>query len=193
MNVTMGTATRPAVGQTVCGDAFVVAPFPGGTLVCLADGLGHGPLAHDAAVAACAYARQHAGEPLEAVMRGIDGALRGLRGAAVSLLALSPAARRMRYAGVGNVELRAVAKAAMAPPNVPGIVGQRIRAVRIWDYQLAEGDVLMLCSDGISTRFELKELVHLEPQALATFIIHRHHKAHDDGSCVVVRVEGGAT
>jgi phosphoserine phosphatase RsbX len=192
MHVMVGAATRPAVGQTVCGDAFVVAPYSAGTLVCLADGLGHGPLANDAAFAACNYAREHAGEPLEAIMRGIDGALRGGRGAAVSLLALSPLARRVRYAGVGNVELRAVAKVGIAPPNLPGIVGQRLRAVRIWEYPLAQGDVLMLASDGISTRFELKELVRLEPQALAAFVVHRHHKAHDDGSCVVARIEGDA-
>jgi hypothetical protein len=190
MYVTLGAAARSAVGETVCGDAFVAASYPGGTLICLADGLGHGPMAKEAALAACRYAREHAGEPLEAVMRGMDGVLRGRRGAAVSLLALEPEARRVRYVGVGNVELRAVAKVAIAPPNVPGIVGQCVRPIRVWEYPLTSGDVLVLGSDGISTRFELKELIRLDPQALADRILVSHHKVYDDGCCVVARVEG---
>ena len=188
MRVLTAGAQRPLAGEKVCGDAFTVATHAQGTIVCLADGLGHGPAAHEASEAACRHVRENAGAPLDALMRGIGGALSGLRGAAVSLLAIDQAAARVRFVGVGNVELRAAARAPIAPPNLPGIVGQRMRAPRIWEYPLAGGDVLVLFSDGISSRFDLAPLAPLEPKALAEAILASHGKSHDDASCVVVRV-----
>jgi hypothetical protein len=190
MRVLVAAAQRPIAGEAVCGDAFTVASHDRTTLVCLADGLGHGDAAHEAAEAACRHAREHAGTPLDALIRGIDGALAGLRGAAVSLLSIDEGAGRVQFVGVGNVELRAAARAPIAPPNFPGIVGQRMRKPRLWDYPIAAGDVLVLISDGISSRFELGTLAHLAPQALADTILASHGKKHDDASCVVARILG---
>ncbi len=60
--------------------------------------------------------------------------------------------------------------------------------VRVWEYPLAAGDLLVLMTDGISTRFDLADLAHLEPQPLADALVLRHHKEHDDASCLVARV-----
>jgi negative regulator of sigma-B (phosphoserine phosphatase) len=186
MQVLVGSAQRPVSGETVCGDSFVVAPFEGGTLLCLADGLGHGAAAHAASEMACSHALEHAGTPLEALIRGIDRTLRGTRGAAVSLLAFS--AQRVQFVGIGNVELRAIGRARIAPPTTPGIVGQGVRKVRLWEYPLAEGDLFVLLSDGISTRFELGELAHLAPQPLAEALLAAHHRSHDDACCAAARI-----
>jgi len=188
MRVVVAGAQRPMVGQTVCGDAYTVARHERTTLVCVADGLGHGPAAQEASEAACRHAREHAGEPLDALIRGIDRAIAGLRGAAVSLLAIDEVAARVRFVGVGNVELRAVARTPIGPPNFPGIVGQRMRTPKVWEYQLAVGDVILLISDGISSRFDLAPIAHLEPKALADAILASHGKSHDDATCVVARV-----
>lgn len=188
MPTLVGSAQRPRTGETACGDVGAVIPFSRGVLLCLADGLGHGVDAQASADEACRYARAHAEAPLEALLRGIDVALRGMRGAAVSVLAIHAAEGRAQFAGIGNVELRAVARAHVAPPTMPGIVGQRIRGVRVWEYPLATGDLLVLATDGISSRFDLSELAHLEPQALADAIVGQHHKSHDDASCLVARV-----
>jgi serine/threonine protein phosphatase PrpC len=188
MAAQIGAAWRPAVGQQVCGDAYTVAPFAEGTLICLADGLGHGPEAREAAQVACAYARAHADEPLEPMLRGMSAALASTRGAAVSVMSLLPASRRALFAGVGNVDLRAISRERIAPPTTPGILGQRTRSVRVWEYSLAEGDLLVLFSDGISSRFDLGELAHLEPQALADALLAKQHKTHDDACCVVTKL-----
>lgn len=191
MGVLIGSAQRPVAGETVCGDAFVVVPFARGTLLCLADGLGHGPSARVASDAACSYVREHADMPLEAMIRAVDQAIRSTRGAAVSLVTFS--ANRLQFVGIGNVELRSVAREPIAPPTTPGIVGQGVRKVRIWEYPIAEGDLFVLMSDGISTRFELKELAHLSPQSLADTLLARHHKSHDDACCAVVRIVAAGT
>jgi negative regulator of sigma-B (phosphoserine phosphatase) len=188
MSVRVGTAFRPAAGCRACGDVCVVVPFAEGTLLCLADGLGHGDAAHAAAQVACEHARAHAGEGLESILRGMDAALSGMRGAAVSVLAIQPGAGRALFAGIGNVELRAVARERIAPPMCPGIVGRGLRKVRVSEHPLADGDLLVLFSDGISSRFDLDELAHLEPQALAEGVVARHHKAHDDACCMVAKI-----
>jgi hypothetical protein len=64
-----------------------------------------------------------------------------------------------------------------------------VRSVRVWEYPIADGDVLVLTSDGISSHFDLAALAHhLEAQALADAIVAQHHKPHDDACCVVARV-----
>ncbi|MFT3774391.1 MAG: SpoIIE family protein phosphatase [Minicystis sp.] len=188
MHLQIGAASRPAVGQSVCGDVSVVAPFALGTLFCLADGLGHGPEARVAAEAVCRYASAHAEDPLEAILRGMNAAVAGMRGAAVSVMVIEPAARRLLFAGVGNVELRALARTRIAPPTVPGVVGHGVRRVRVWEYSIDEGDLFVLVSDGISSRFELEPHASLAPQALAELLVAKHHKSHDDASCVAARV-----
>lgn len=188
MRLVVGAAKRPLAGQTVCGDQHAIVPFSQGVLLCLADGLGHGPDAHSAATTACQVAREHADEPLETLMRRLDSALSRTRGAAVSLVTVRPAAGYVRFAGIGNVELRTVSKAHIAPPTLPGIVGQGMRSVRVWEYPIVAGDLLVLMSDGISTRFDLDKLAHLEPQALADTLLAEHQKSHDDACVVVARV-----
>jgi serine/threonine protein phosphatase PrpC len=191
MHVKVGAAAQPAVGQKICGDVSAIVRSPHATLLCLADGLGHGPEANVAATAACRYVEAHAAEPLERLMRGADEVLATLRGAAVSVLEIDVAAARVRFAGVGNVELRAVAHTRVAPPTAPGVLGRGVRRVRVWEYPIAEGDLFVLISDGISSRFELEPMARLGEQALAERLVANHHKSHDDASCVVARVAAG--
>jgi hypothetical protein len=189
MRIVTAITRRGKVGESGCGDVAAVFSSAGGTLLCVADGLGHGPQAEEAAERACEYVGRNADVPLGALLRGVDAALAGSRGAAVSLVSLQPGAKRVQFAGVGNVELRAAAHARVAPPTTPGIVGQGLRTVRVWDYPLAAGDLFVLTTDGVSSRFDLDALVALAPQAIADTLIARHHKQHDDGCCLVARVE----
>jgi len=205
MPVVVGAALRPIAGETVCGDSFAVVHLAGRTVICLADGLGHGAAANAASDAACRHVLAHAESPLDTLMRGIDAALRGLRGAAVSLLSLQPArgegspgaplgridAGRVQFTGIGNVDVRALSRAPISPPTRAGIVGQGVRAVRVWEYPLAAGDLVVLVSDGVSSRFDLADVGHLEPQAIADALLAAHAKDHDDACCVVARVGAG--
>lgn len=192
MRLELGSASRPAAGQDACGDVGAFVPLARGTLLCLADGLGHGHDARAAAEVVCRYARAHAEEPLEAMLRGMDCALANGRGAAVSLLAIHGPTRRVQFAAIGNVELRALSLSRIAPPTTPGIVGRGVRSVRVWEYPLSHGDVLALVTDGISSRADLGALAHLGPQALAEGLVAKYHKQHDDGCCLVARVAAPA-
>ena len=188
MPIAVGSAHLATAGESVCGDACVIVDMAQGVLLGVADGLGHGPSAREAADAACAHVRAHVNDPLDILLRGVDRALVGTRGAVVSLMALDPKAGWARFAGVGNVELHTLSRANMAAPNTPGILGRGFRSVRVWEHPLAEGDLLVMTSDGVSIHFDLKTFAHLAPQALADALVARFHKKHDDASCAVARV-----
>lgn len=182
-------ASRPRDGEAICGDVGVVCSVGGRVLLCLADGLGHGERANDAARLACSYVEARADEPIESLLRGLDRELAASRGAAVSLVSIDAVAGRLRFAGVGNVDLRGLARERIAPPTMPGIVGQRLRTVRVWEYPVGEGDLICLVTDGITSRFELAPLAHLAVEEIAREVVARHRKSHDDACALVARLE----
>ena len=183
----IAAAQRPHEGESVCGDAYAVSPCAGGTFVALADGLGHGPEAAEAARLFCDHVRG-AREPSPAqVMRGAHQLLQRTRGVAAGLLYLDPLHGRLAYASVGNIELTAVSHEPMRPVGAPGIVGKHLRRITPYQYRTRGGDVVMLFSDGISSHCELAPYLHLGAQEIADTILARHGKLHDDATCVVVR------
>ncbi len=189
MRIETGSARLAREGDRVCGDVAAVFPIATGKLLCLADGLGHGERAMAAAEQACAYVGANTDRSLDGLLRGLDQELSGSRGAAVSLLVIHLDARKVQFAGIGNVELRAVSPTRIAPPTMPGIVGQRIRTPRVWDYPLTVGDILALTSDGISSRYDLAVFADLTAQRIADGILLKHRKSHDDACALVARIE----
>ena len=182
-------AQRPIRDETVCGDTAVVVPGrPGETLIVVADGLGHGAKAHEAATAFCAYAESHADEPLEAIVREGSHAVSATRGLAAALIRISGEGARLSFCGVGNIELQAASAAAIRPVCVPGIIGRPLRKVLVFDYTLREGDLLVAHTDGISSRFHLEDYAALGAQEAADRILAEHGKSHDDAMCVVIRI-----
>ena len=97
-------AGMPLPGQVRSGDLHVVKEFPGGALVAVVDGLGHGEEAAEAADMAVTTLGEHAEEPVEALVRQCNETLRGTRGVAMSLVSLNATGRTMSCLGVGNVE-----------------------------------------------------------------------------------------
>jgi serine phosphatase RsbU (regulator of sigma subunit) len=183
-----GFSARPANGETVCGDAYRLIVAPGRWLLCVADGLGHGPAAEIAASAACNHCESHATDRLESLFVSLESALATSRGAAVSILDFDPTSGRVRFAGVGNVELRSSGTKRFAPLTTAGIVGRRPRAPIVSEERLASGDLLVMFTDGVSSRFELQAYAQLSAQAAADEIVAKHQKSHDDSLCVALRV-----
>jgi phosphoserine phosphatase RsbX len=183
----IGAVIRAKVGESACGDAWVAVDHEGSTLIALADGLGHGPEAARAAKAACDHVAAHPGPDLNQLMKGCDRALASTRGAALSLLYFDRERHELTHAGVGNVELQAVSRAAIHPPNSPGVVGIRLRRIMVSVFALSPGDLLAVFTDGVSSRYRLEAYRALPVQAAAEAIVREHGKDHDDASCLIIR------
>ena len=90
-------------GEEVCGDAWVAVSEGSRTTVLVADGLGHGYAAHEAAQEAVRIFREQAGAPVEAIVAAINAGLKKTRGAAVSIARIDYERGLVTYAGIGNV------------------------------------------------------------------------------------------
>ena len=73
------------------------------------------------------------------------------------------------------------------PVCTPGIIGRPIRKVVEFSYELASGDLIAIYSDGISSRFDLKEYRTLPAQECADLILRNHGKYHDDATVLTIR------
>jgi serine/threonine protein phosphatase PrpC len=179
---------RPKPGETLCGDDFSVTRTEDSCTIAVADGLGHGPAAALAARAAVEFVAANAREDLTSLVVRADRVLSATRGAALALLRFGLAEHRLEYAGVGNIELFAVARHGIRAINCPGYVGGRTRKVLVSSHRLAAGDLLAVCTDGVSSRLSLGDFVGRRAAETARSIVAQHAKDHDDATCVVVRV-----
>ncbi len=186
----VGAATRPKLGEVECGDQYIILrdDEKRTTLIALADGLGHGSKAAEAARAAIEYVETNRDMDLEVLMEGCNKAISHTRGAALSLLRIDEAKSELCFVGVGNVELRArTSQGRNNVVNSPGIVGHRMRRVREYGFGLIPGNLFLLHSDGISSRVDLGSYDSMPCGEMAQDILSRHGKEHDDATCVVIR------
>jgi phosphoserine phosphatase RsbX len=190
MKARVATALRPYPGERVSGDAVGILEEGPIVDIAVVDGLGHGPEAGAASAAFVEYFEAHHRRQLESVMQGASDAISGTRGAAATLVRVDCGAGRLAYCGVGNVELKAKSTAPIHPVSTPGIVGRRLRKTTYYEYPLTAGDLVVIHTDGISTRFDIEEFEdRADVEAMARAILLEHGKHHDDASCVVIGIE----
>jgi negative regulator of sigma-B (phosphoserine phosphatase) len=193
----VGCAGLALAGETRSGDLAVFAPHERGGLVATIDGLGHGDLAADAAEAAATVLAARAGLPLGELFSFCHEALRNTRGVVMTLADFDLGARRMEWAGVGNVEARLVrrsegAHARHAGPTVlGGVVGFQLpKQIRTTSVDLEPGDAVAFATDGVTADFSAVLDPALDVQVQAERVLSLHGKGTDDALAVVVRWAG---
>jgi hypothetical protein len=123
-------------------------------------------------------------------------ALKGTRGAAISLAFVSPCDRRVTWLGVGNVEGRVLSADpwAIRPkgslPLGNGVPGHELPAVRAATLELRTGDVLVLATDGVEAVFADSLDISGTTQAISERILADHWRPTDDALVVAVRYLG---
>jgi len=151
--VDVDAAARPFAGEVECGDQFCAVAKPGGVLVAVVDGLGHGPEAAEAARLACATLENAPdGQPPAALVERCHVALRRTRGAALCAALFPSAEACVDWIAVGNVEgmvLRGSAARREAVLQRPGIVGHTLPRLQSTRLPVAPGDTLVLATDGV--------------------------------------------
>ncbi len=186
-----GLVSRSKAGRHVSGDAWTIVDGDTNTLVALIDGLGSGEAAHEAAMLAQECVQAHAQDNLEQILQFCHQALRGTRGAVMMLMRIDRVARQVSFAGVGNIGVRVLGDTSIKPISRNGIVGYRMSNVREFSYPYTEGNVFILHTDGISTRFVIDERwacqPGTDPQQVAEEIAENFGKEDDDMTVLVVR------
>jgi len=174
----------------------VVTVLPEGVLVAGIDGLGHGHEAARAARKAAEVVHEWPSQDLALLVQRCHDALKGTRGAAITLAFVSPSEGGVTWLGVGNVEGRVLSgdRSATQPkgslPLGNGVPGHELPPVRATRIDLRPGDVIVLATDGVESAFADSLDVSGSTQAISERILADHWKPLDDALVVAVRYLG---
>jgi len=207
-----GVATCPYPGMEVNGDAFVIKRWGTHALVGVIDGLGHGPLAHDAAEAARQFVETHYDQPLDVLFLGVARTCHSTRGVVMALARFDfdlPVAGlpsihnellqsgtknqksglKLTFASIGNIEQRVLSE--LKPMNFivrRGVLGGSAPKVVVTEHPWDSASLLVLHSDGLRTHWRWEDfpgLVDQSAEEIARQLLRTLTKDEDDATVLV--------
>lgn len=186
-----GALRLPMRHEVACGDAWHLASDGQRLAVTLIDGLGHGTPATEAANAGTAAAAQAGFLPPVELLARLHAGMSGTRGGAAAVARLD-ADGHLQFAGIGNIA------ASVCEPtgsrglaSHPGIVGVQYRKAQAFDLHVPPGNLLVMHSDGLQARWNLRDypgLFHRHPALVAAVLQRDFDRGRDDAGIVVVRL-----
>lgn len=188
----IGTATRPCQGFTYNGDHYFIKEIGSLYMVSVIDGIGHGKPAAEASDIAvdCLEARWNA--DVEWFYRTCDQILEGTRGVVIGVAMIDMERDLIEYTGIGNIETQIyVDNSVETLISSYGIVGdRRLPHIKIRRAQFPPGAMLIMYSDGISSKFSIREYYGLKDQTaqfIADVLMRDWGRTTDDATVVVVK------
>jgi anti-sigma regulatory factor (Ser/Thr protein kinase) len=179
----------PVRGETACGDTWRLAAERGRLALMLSDGLGHGPLAAEAADAAGAAFDADPFAGPRPLVEAAHTRMHGTRGGAVAVIQIEAASAR--FAGVGNIAGSVVSAAgSRGLTSHNGTAGVQVRKVQEFDYAWPGDALLVMHSDGLQTRWSLDAYpgaARRHPAVVAGLLYRDFSRGRDDLTVAVVR------
>ncbi len=176
----------PKEGEHYSGDGVFIhekIPF---TRFITVDSLGHGEKAEKVINEVNEVNDRLSDKSPSKIINFLHRILRGTRGGAVSIADFYE--NRLYWCGVGNVDMRCTNKN-INPVNISGIVGYKVRKTKTFDYNFEEGDIFLIHTDGISSRFSLDDLPKQKSaKDIAEYVMKHHRKPMDDSTVLVVKI-----
>lgn len=185
---------RPHPRETMCGDMAMIVRRDGRIRVAIADGLGHGPQAREAAEVTTRWLRASAKESLEeAVLTAHENAA-STRGTTLGIAELDLKTQTVTATTIGNVRVGIYQNTGRlwSPCGTDAVLGHGRGSfhgkldVRIEKFQLPPGGLLLLFSDGLGSQLRLplsrpQSLEDLSAQLFASYAV-----PTDDASLLMV-------
>ncbi len=193
-SIEIGAVSLAAPGETACGDAWAACLDGGRAAVAMADGLGHGPDAAKAAMAAMAVFRDEPFADLAVGLEQTHEELKSTRGAAATLVRLDSCEGQIHSVGAGNVIVRVVAgDSDRTVLSQHGTLGLQIRRPEEVRTDWPPHAVMVLHTDGIQGRWTpqaIHPVLGHDPALVAALLARDHCRGPDDASVVVLRRRG---
>jgi anti-sigma regulatory factor (Ser/Thr protein kinase) len=181
----------PYPGEKICGDAWAYDSSSERMLTMIADGLGHGLGAAEAAQEAIATFHARVSASPGDILSYIHDALRKTRGAVAGVAEIRPKERRIVFAGIGNVSavlVSATGSRSLVSHN--GTLGSIAPRIQPFQFEWKPDSILVLHSDGVQTRWDLASyagLMSRHPAIIGGALLRDFRRHRDDASVVVVK------
>ncbi len=197
LHPTLAVLSTPLEGETLNGDSWVVftSPSRNRTVYTLIDGLGHGVFACEAAGTARNITEKSLQAepdlPLDQLLERMQNPMRATRGAAITLIAVTQ--NEITCCGVGNISttLHAPNGADRTLVSSNGTLGHRIPRLQEFRYPYSPNTLLVMHSDGISTRWRMglyPGLTERAPATIAGVLYRDSARGRDDATVLVARL-----
>jgi hypothetical protein len=180
----------PKPGEEVSGDSWAIAPEADRYLIMMVDGLGHGPLAAEAARAATMVLAENSRLSPAALVEVAHAELHRTRGAALAIIEFN-SIQSANFSGIGNIAGTILTRERnhhLASHN--GIVGHQLSRVQEFVYPWPEEALLVLHSDGLATRWDLMAypgLIERHPSLIAGVLYRDFRRGYDDVTVLVAK------
>lgn len=189
----VGISQHSLHDDPACGDTWQLSLRSHAISALVVDGLGHGPEAERAARAGCqAFLEQPFADPTR-VLEDMHSAMNGTRGGAAAIAQYDDRQGTLRFAGIGNIGACLVDPTrSRGMASHPGIVGVQFRRAQVFDYADARGQLLVMYSDGLQSRWNLMNypgLVHRHPAIVAAVLHRDYSRGRDDVTVLVIALE----
>ncbi|HEY0332750.1 MAG TPA: SpoIIE family protein phosphatase [Stenotrophomonas sp.] len=184
----------PMRHETSCGDAWHLSSDDNRVALTLIDGLGHGLPASDAAEAGTRAAAQ-AGmpAPVDLIAR-LHAGMSGTRGGAAAVACMDLHSGHLQFTGIGNISATLLdGQASRGLASHPGIVGVQYRKAQAFDFHTNPGNLLIMHSDGLQARWNLRDypgLFQHHPAVVVAMLQRDFDRGRDDVGIVALRPGG---
>jgi anti-sigma regulatory factor (Ser/Thr protein kinase) len=187
----IGAVCLPKAGETVAGDDWMAEQRGGRSVIAVADGLGHGPLAAEASQTAMRLIREYRGDGSQGRVAAAHAGLKSTRGGAVAVAEVDLGRNLVRFCGLGNISGVILGdgpdRQLVSHNGTAGLVAGRIDE---FTYPWPPGALLVLHSDGLTTRWGLDRypgLARRHPGLIAAVLYRDFSRGRDDVTVVVAR------
>jgi serine/threonine protein phosphatase PrpC len=180
-------------GEVKSGDYCVVDAAEDTAILAVIDGVGHGEAAASAAKAAALVLEATPDAPLRTLLDRCHEQLRTTRGAAMTIVRFDAPGRTLAWLGTGNIKSVLLRRSAHGFQCVDlltysGVVGSRLPNGPTSMLEVTRGDVLVLATDGLDTKFIDSLRYEEEPQTQADRLLASYGSASDDALVLVARL-----
>lgn len=176
--------------ELVNGDTGFISFEKDHLFIGLVDGAGHGPEANTIAQASREFLEKNKDAELPSLMNALHENLKGTRGGVAIIGKLDFESLQFRFVGIGNIFLRKFGNSSTRAVTQGGVIGYNIRTPHEKLMQFSVGDVLVMHTDGITSRFDVNdypEILYDDAKTIANNLIKKFGNINDDATCIVVR------
>jgi anti-sigma regulatory factor (Ser/Thr protein kinase) len=187
----LGVVSIAFRGESVCGDGWFFKADRDTAWLMIADGLGHGVFAAEAAREAERVLAQATSDSPAVIMADVHDALKKTRGAAAAITAIDRRKRTLSFAGLGNISaVLASRESSRGLASHNGTVGHQMSKLQEFTFPWTEESTLIMHSDGLGSRWNLNDypgLLSKHPSLIAAVLYRDFSRERDDVTVLVFK------